>query len=288
MPGGAIEAWPAIKPIFQSVAAKAEPDKSPCCDWVGADGSGHFVKMVHNGIEYGDMQLIAEAYHLLRNVCALTQAQMADVFTAWNKTELDSYLIEITADILRYVDPATGQPVLDRIMDAAGQKGTGKWTAITALDYGVPVTLIGEAVFARCLSSLKPDRLAAAALHADASLMADAAKYKNNAAFIDDIRQALYASKIVSYAQGFMLLRHASHEYNWALNYGAIALMWRGGCIIRSAFLGDIKHAFDRDHNLNCLLMDEFFVNALKKASVSRFIISVTQMSNCSRLGAAS
>lgn len=227
MPGGHMEAWPAIKPIFQAIAAKA--DGEPCCDWVGEGGAGHFVKMVHNGIEYGDMQLIAEGYHLMKAVLGLSPPEMADVFDGWNKGELDSFLIEITANILRFKDEA-GDYLVEKIRDSAGQKGTGKWTAIAALDYGVPVTLIGEAVFARCLSSLQSERIEASKV-----LPAPAPKtyHGDKASFVEAIRRALYASKIVSYAQGFMLLREAAKQYGWKLNYGGIALMWRGGCIIR-------------------------------------------------------
>ncbi|XP_045034420.1 6-phosphogluconate dehydrogenase, decarboxylating isoform X1 [Daphnia magna] len=257
MPGGHIEAWPHIKPIFQSISAKS--DGEPCCDWVGEGGAGHFVKMVHNGIEYGDMQLIAEAYHLMKSVLGMTPPEMADVFDEWNKSELDSFLIEITANILRFQDDK-GEYLVEKIRDSAGQKGTGKWTAIAALDYGVPVTLIGEAVFARCLSSLQTERI-------EASKVLPAPAFKaydgERASFIEAIRQALYASKIVSYAQGFMLLREAAKQYDWTLNYGGIALMWRGGCIIRSVFLGNIKLAFERNPDLRSLLMDDFFRQAV-------------------------
>uniref|UniRef100_A0A1W7RB71 6-phosphogluconate dehydrogenase, decarboxylating n=1 Tax=Hadrurus spadix TaxID=141984 RepID=A0A1W7RB71_9SCOR len=257
MPGGNPKAWTYIKDIFQSISAKA--DGEPCCDWVGEDGSGHFVKMVHNGIEYGDMQLICEAYHLMRNVLGLTHEEMSEVFDEWNKGELDSFLIEITRDILKYKD-TDGKPLLEKIRDVAGQKGTGKWTAIASLDFGIPVTLIGEAVFVRCLSSLKDERIAASKQLRGPSK----AKFDGNKKeFINHIRKALYASKIVSYAQGFMLLREAAKIFNWNLNYGAIALMWRGGCIIRSVFLGNIKSAFDKSPNLTNLLLDGFFQDAL-------------------------
>ncbi|KAF3860305.1 hypothetical protein F7725_000560 [Dissostichus mawsoni] len=243
MPGGHKEAWPHIKDIFQSIAAKVGTGE-PCCDWVGDEGAGHFVKMVHNGIEYGDMQLICEAYHLMKDVLGMDHDEMAQAFDSWNKTELDSFLIEITANILKFRD-SDNTHLLPKIRDSAGQKGTGKWTAISALEYGTPVTLIGEAVFARCLSSLKDERV-----EASRSLSGP--------------QGALYASKIISYAQGFMLLRQAAKEFGWSLNYGAIALMWRGGCIIRSVFLGEIKEAFDRDAELQNLLLDTFFSNAVQ------------------------
>ncbi|KAJ7306364.1 hypothetical protein JRQ81_009708 [Phrynocephalus forsythii] len=264
MPGGAKEAWPHIKTIFQSIAAKVGTGE-PCCDWVGDEGSGHFVKMVHNGIEYGDMQLICEAYHLMKDVLGMDHDEMAKVFEEWNKTELDSFLIEITANILKYRD-ADGKHLLPQIRDSAGQKGTGKWTAISALEYGVPVTLIGEAVFARCLSSLKDERVQASKLlHGPR-----ATKFSGNkTAFLEDIRKALYASKIISYAQGFMLFRQAAKEFGWTLNYGSIALMWRGGCIIRSVFLGKIKEAFDRNPDLQNLLLDDFFKTAVENCQDS-------------------
>lgn len=253
MPGGDKEAWPHIKDIFQSIAAKVENE--PCCDWVGDEGSGHFVKMVHNGIEYGDMQLICEAYHLMKDITQMNHDDMAKTFEDWNKTELDSFLIEITADILKYKDE-DGTTLLPKIQDTAGQKGTGKWTAISALDFGVPVTLIGEAVFARCLSSLKDERkVASKQLHGPKHVPFKGDKK----AFLEDIRKALYASKIISYAQGFILFRQAAKEFGWNLNYGGIAMMWRGGCIIRSVFLGKIKEAFDRNPDLQNLLLDDFF-----------------------------
>uniref|UniRef100_A0A087XEE0 6-phosphogluconate dehydrogenase, decarboxylating n=1 Tax=Poecilia formosa TaxID=48698 RepID=A0A087XEE0_POEFO len=264
MPGGHKEAWPHIKDIFQSIAAKVGTGE-PCCDWVGDEGAGHFVKMVHNGIEYGDMQLICEAYHLMKDVLGMDHDEMAQAFDSWNKTELDSFLIEITANILKYKD-TDGTHLLPKIRDSAGQKGTGKWTAISALEYGTPVTLIGEAVFARCLSSLKEERVQASrSLSGPQGLKFDG----NKAAFLEDIRKALYASKIISYAQGFMLLRQAAKEFGWTLNYGAIALMWRGGCIIRSVFLGKIKEAFDRDADLQNLLLDNFFSNAVQDCQES-------------------
>ncbi|XP_030214453.1 6-phosphogluconate dehydrogenase, decarboxylating [Gadus morhua] len=264
MPGGHVAAWPHIKDIFQSIAAKVGTGE-PCCDWVGDEGAGHFVKMVHNGIEYGDMQLICEAYHLMKDVLGMEHDEMAEEFNKWNKTELDSFLIEITANILKFRDP-TGTHLLPQIRDSAGQKGTGKWTAISALEYGTPVTLIGEAVFARCLSSLKDERVVASRSLAGPS----GAKFSGDkAAFLEDIRKALYASKIISYAQGFMLLRQAAKEFGWSLNYGAIALMWRGGCIIRSVFLGKIGEAFDRDAELQNLLLDKFFSDAVHECQAS-------------------
>ena len=253
MPGGSKAAWESVKPIFQAICAKVE-DGSPCCDWVGENGAGHFVKMVHNGIEYGDMQLICEAYQLMKNVLGMSADEMHEVFAEWNKGELDSYLIEITRDILAYKD-TDGEPIVDKILDTAGQKGTGKWTTVSALDEGVPLTLIGEAVFARCLSAMKDERVAASKVFSKTPVVFTGDKK----AFIDDIRKALYASKIVSYAQGYTLMRTAAKTYNWNLNYGGIALMWRGGCIIRSVFLGKIKEAYDNDPALQNLLLDPFF-----------------------------
>ncbi|NSW90182.1 MAG: decarboxylating NADP(+)-dependent phosphogluconate dehydrogenase [Firmicutes bacterium] len=253
MPGGSPEAWPHVKPIFQAIAAKVE-DGSPCCDWVGENGAGHFVKMVHNGIEYGDMQLICEAYHLMKDVLGMSADEMHEVFKEWNEGELNSYLIEITRDILAYKDE-DGLPLVDKILDTAGQKGTGKWTAIAALDEGIPLTLIGEAVFSRCLSAMKEERVKASKV-----LSGPAPGFEGDKkAFIEDIRRALYASKIVSYAQGFTLMRAAAQTYGWHLNYGGIALMWRGGCIIRSVFLGKIKEAFEKNYELPNLLLDPFF-----------------------------
>ncbi|XP_019642889.1 PREDICTED: 6-phosphogluconate dehydrogenase, decarboxylating-like [Branchiostoma belcheri] len=270
MPGGSPEAWPHIKPIFQSVAAKV--GKEPCCDWVGEDGAGHFVKMVHNGIEYGDMQLICEAYHLMKDVLKMDNDEMSQAFTEWNKSELDSFLIEISANILKFRDD-DGKHLLDKIRDAAGQKGTGKWTAISALDYGMPVTLIGEAVFARCLSSLQLERVEASKQLPGPN--APTSKI-DKPAFVEQIRKALYASKIVSYAQGFMLLREAARQFSWNLNYGGIALMWRGGCIIRSRFLGNIKEAFDKNPNLTNLLLDDFFKTAIADCQESwRQVVSM-------------
>ena len=264
MPGGNPEAWPHVKEIFQAIAAKVA-DGTPCCDWVGEGGAGHYVKMVHNGIEYGDMQLIGEAYQLLKDGLGLSADEFADIFTEWNKGELDSYLIEISATIFGKKDD-DGTPLVDHILDTAGQKGTGKWTAIDALDNGMPVTLIGESVFARCLSAIKDERVAASTVLQGPA----AAKYSGDKAeFIEEVRRALYCSKMISYAQGYMLLRSAEKVQGWNLNMGGVALMWRGGCIIRSAFLGDIKKAFDKDPKLTNLLMDDFFSGALNKYQAS-------------------
>ncbi|MFH1478014.1 MAG: decarboxylating NADP(+)-dependent phosphogluconate dehydrogenase [Verrucomicrobiota bacterium] len=261
MPGGSHSAWEFVKPIFQKISAKTDQGE-PCCEWVGENGAGHFVKMVHNGIEYGDMQMICETYQLMRQGLGMTNKEMHAVFAAWNKGDLDSYLIEITRDILGYKNEA-GEEVVDKILDTAGQKGTGKWTVMAALDAGQPLTLIGEAVFARCLSALKEERVAAARILPDPKT----AKFTGNKTkFVDDLRQALYASKIVSYAQGYQLMRSVAKESGWNLNYGGIALMWRGGCIIRSAFLGKIKEAFDNNPNLVNLLIDPFFAGAVKQA----------------------
>ncbi len=259
MPGGSPAAWPHVKDVFQAICAKVE-DGSPCCDWVGENGAGHFVKMVHNGIEYGDMQLICEAYQLMRDGLGMSADEMHDVFTAWNKTELDSYLIEITRDILAYKD-TDGEPIVNKILDTAGQKGTGKWTGIAALDEGVPLTLIGEAVFSRCLSAMKGERVEAAKVFPKGDTTISDVDKK---AFIEDIRKALYASKIISYAQGYTLMRAAAKTYGWNLNYGGIALMWRGGCIIRSVFLGKIKDAYTSNPNLENLLLDPYFADAIK------------------------
>ena len=258
MPGGSPAAWPFVKPIFQSICAKVE-NGAPCCDWVGENGAGHFVKMVHNGIEYGDMQLICEAYQLMRDGLGMSAEEMHDVFSAWNETELNSYLIEITRDILGYKDE-NGETTVDYILDTAGQKGTGKWTAISALDEGVPLTLIGEAVFSRCLSSMKSERVSAAKVFPKDVPAFDGDK----TAFIEAIRKALYASKIISYAQGYTLMRTAAKTYGWNLNYGGIALMWRGGCIIRSVFLGKIKEAYDKNPELENLLLDDYFAETIK------------------------
>jgi 6-phosphogluconate dehydrogenase len=257
MPGGSSAAWDHVKPIFQSIAAKvARPDggEDPCCDWVGEDGAGHYVKMVHNGIEYGDMQLICEAYHLMRDVAGMTSDEMQSVLTKWNKRKLDSYLIEITRDILGYKD-TDGLPLVEKILDAAEQKGTGKWTGISALEMGVPLTMVVEAVMGRALSALRDERVAASkSLSGPKPMIAG-----DKQAFINDLEEAVYASKIMSYAQGYMLFRAAAKEYGWNLNYGGIALMWRGGCIIRSAFLGKIKEAFDNNPDLPNLLLDPYF-----------------------------
>ena len=265
MPGGNPEAWPHVKDIFQSIAAKVE-DGSPCCDWVGANGAGHYVKMIHNVIEYGDMQMICEAYDVMRHVLGMEPAEMAEVFTEWNQGELDSYLIEITAEILAKTDDESGKPMIDLILDAAGQKGTGKWTGIDALQLGAVATAITEAVYARSLSALKEERVAAAAV-----LQGPDAKpfTGDRSAFVEDVRRALYASKICSYAQGFQLLRMAAAEYDWQLNFGSIALMWRGGCIIRAQFLGRIKEAFDADPRLANLLLAPYFQQAIAQSQAS-------------------
>jgi 6-phosphogluconate dehydrogenase len=264
MPGGNPAAWPHVKPIFQAIAAKVE-DGTPCCDWVGEDGAGHFVKMVHNGIEYGDMQLICEAYDLLKHGLGLTADKLHEVFAEWNTGELDSYLIEISRDIFARKDE-DGSPLVDKILDTAGQKGTGKWTVISALDTGQPVTLIGESVFARCLSALKEERVEAEKILRGPK---SAPKVGDRAKFIEDVRRALYCSKIVSYAQGYMLLRAAAKENGWNLNMGGIALMWRGGCIIRSKFLGNIKAAYKKNPKLDNLLLDKFFSRAVNKYQAS-------------------
>jgi len=268
MPGGSPEAWPHVKPILQAIAAKVpegDPNGVPCCDWVGEDGAGHYVKMVHNGIEYGDMQLICESYYLMKTALGLSHDEMHRIFAEWNEGKLNSYLIEISRDILAFKDE-DGSPLVEKILDTAGQKGTGKWTAISALDMGIPLTLIAEAVLARFLSALKEERVAASAV-----LRGPEPRFEGEArAFVNDIREALYASKIASYAQGYMLMRSAAQEYNWNLNYGGIALMWRGGCIIRSAFLGKIKEAFDRDPSLSNLLLDPYFKEAVDAWSPKR------------------
>lgn len=259
MPGGNHAAWPAVKPIFQAIAAQV--DNEPCCDWVGNDGAGHYVKMVHNGIEYGDMQLICEAYQLMREGLDMTGDEIQAVFAEWNEGVLDSYLIEITRDILA-VKENDDSLLIDKILDKAGQKGTGKWTGMNALDLGIPLTLIGEAVFARCLSARKDERVVASTI-----LPKLAADFTGNKAdMIDAIRDALYASKIISYAQGYMLMREAAETYGWELNYGGIAMMWRGGCIIRSQFLANIREAFDRAPDLQNLLFDKFFIEAITDA----------------------
>jgi 6-phosphogluconate dehydrogenase len=273
MPGGSKAAWSEVKPIFQAIAAKVE-DGSPCCDWVGENGAGHFVKMVHNGIEYGDMQLICEAYQIMRDLLHMSADEMHKVFMEWNKGELNSYLIEITRDILAFKD-ADGKPLVDKILDTAGQKGTGKWTAVAALDSGIPLTLIGEAVFARCLSAVKAERVKASKI-----LNGPVAEFKGDKAkFISDLKDAVYASKIVSYAQGYSLMAAAAGEFGWKLNYGGIALMWRGGCIIRSAFLGKIKEAFDNDPAITNLLLDPFFRDKVEHAQKGwRNVVSAAVM----------
>ena len=258
MPGGSAAAWPQVRPILEAICARA-PDGSPCCGWVGANGAGHFVKMVHNGIEYGDMQLICEAYQLMRDLLRMPDGEIGEVFAAWNRTELNSYLIGITSEILAYPD-ADGTPLVEKILDTAGQKGTGKWAAAAALDEGVPLTLIGEAVFARCLSAQKDERTAAARQY----VRTVPPFTGERAAMIESIRQALYAAKIISYAQGYALLRAAAGTYEWELDYGGIALLWRGGCIIRSAFLDKIKAAYDRDPGLESLLLDPYFRQTLQ------------------------
>ena len=261
MPGGSPAAWPYVKPIFQGICAKVA-DGSPCCDWVGEGGAGHFVKMVHNGIEYGDIQLICECYQIMKDVLGMTNEEMHETFAEWNKGDLDSYLIEITRDILAKKDDE-GRYVLDYILDTAGQKGTGKWTAVSALDQGVPLTLIGESVFARCLSAQKEERVAASGILQGPR----PAKFAGDrTAFLEDLRKALFAAKVVSYAQGYALMRAAAKEYGWNLNYGGIALMWRGGCIIRSVFLGRIKEAFDKDPDIANILLDPYFSGKLAEA----------------------
>ena len=259
MPGGHPDAWPHVKDIFQAISAKVE-DGSPCCDWVGNNGAGHYVKMIHNGIEYGDMQLICEAYHIMKEGLGMNADEMHDVFAEWNKGELDSYLIEITRDILGFKD-IDGEPLVEKILDTAGQKGTGKWTLINSAELGIPITLIGEAVYARCISAMKEERVAASK-----KLRGPKPTIRNDRTkFIEDIKSALYASKIISYAQGFMLLRAAANEFGWKLKYGEIALMWRGGCIIRSQFLGKIKEAFEKRKRLPNLLLDPHFKREIRK-----------------------
>lgn len=267
MPGGNAEGWPRVKPIFQAIAAKV--DGEPCCDWVGEQGAGHYVKMVHNGIEYGDMQLISEAYHLLKKGLNFSAEDLKNTFAEWNKGKLDSYLIEITSHIFGYKEQ--GKPLVDNILDVAGQKGTGKWTVIDALDLGMPLTLIAEAVFARCLSSLKTEREEASQVYArpEPTFAGD------KQAFVSSVADALYASKIISYAQGFMLMGQAASDYQWKLNFGAVALMWRGGCIIRSKFLGKIKEAYEKNQNLKNLLLDPFFKEEITRAEKGwRLVVS--------------
>lgn len=274
MPGGSPAAWPHVKEIFQAVAAKVE-DGSPCCDWVGEGGAGHFVKMVHNGIEYGDMQIINEAYHMMKELLGLSADEMHEVFKKWNTEELDSYLIEITRDILGFKDE-DGEPMVEKILDTAGQKGTGKWTGVAALDLGIPLTLIGESVFARCLSAQKD-------LRVEASKVIKGPKEEfsgDKAQFIEDLKMALYGAKIISYAQGYNLMMEAAKEYKWNLNYGGIALMWRGGCIIRSAFLGDIKKAFEKNPALPNLLLDPFFKGKVEAAQAGWRRVCATALAN--------
>jgi len=268
MPGGSPAAWQHVKPIFQSIAAKVE-DGTPCCDWVGEKGAGHFVKMVHNGIEYGDMQLICEAYQIMKDLLGLSYDEMYNVLKEWNEGELDSYLIEITRDILNFRE--NGEPLVEKILDTAGQKGTGKWTVLASLDFGAPLTLIGEAVYGRTLSALKDDRVEASKV-----LSGPKPKFEGDKKqFIEDLRLALFASKMVSYAQGYILMRYAAKEFGWNLNYGGIALMWRGGCIIRSVFLGKIKEAFDKNPDLTNLLLDPFFKDKIETSQKSwRRVIS--------------
>ncbi|MDY7027526.1 MAG: decarboxylating NADP(+)-dependent phosphogluconate dehydrogenase [Spirochaetota bacterium] len=274
MPGGDPAAWPLVKNIFQDIAART-PDGEPCCDWVGSDGAGHYVKMVHNGIEYGDIQLICEAYNLMESGLGMSTDEMSRVFAEWNRGELDSYLIDITAHILAFKD-SDGVAMVEKILDTAGQKGTGKWTAVNSLDMGIPVTLIGEAVYARFLSALKEERVAASR-----KLKGPAHSFSGDRGqFVEDVRKALLASKIVSYAQGFMLIREAAREFDWDLNYGGIALMWRAGCIIRSVFLGNIKAAFDRTPDLANLLLDDYFRKVVDEAQESwrRVVSEAVQM----------
>jgi 6-phosphogluconate dehydrogenase len=276
MPGGSPAAWNLVKPILQAIAAKVE-DGVPCCDWVGENGAGHFVKMVHNGIEYGDMQLICETYDLMKNYLRLSYEEMHDVFDSWDKGNLNSYLIEITRDILAVKD-TDGEPLAEKILDTAGQKGTGKWTGIAALEFGVPLTLIGEAVFARCLSAAKAERVRSSKIFSGPKIssLTDAEKKS----FIDDLEKALYAAKVVSYAQGYLLMREAAREYKWNLNNGGIALMWRGGCIIRSVFLGKIKEAFDRKPDLENLLLDPFFTSIIEDSQASWRRVVAAAVSN--------
>lgn len=272
MPGGDVKAWPHIKPIFQGISAKTDQGE-PCCDWVGNAGSGHFVKMIHNGIEYGDMQLISEAYHFMKEALLMSHEEMELTFKKWNETELNSYLVEITIDILAFKD-TDGQPLVEKIMDTAGQKGTGKWTGINALDLGIPLTLITESVFARYLSSLKQQRVDASNLFNKSITPIT----ENKAQWIDALRDALLASKIISYAQGFMLMKQASEENNWDLNYGNVALLWRGGCIIRSAFLGNIRDAFVAQPELTFLGSDPYFKTILQRCSPAWRDITATSL----------
>jgi len=273
MPGGSPSAWPEVKSIFQSISAKVD-NGSPCCDWVGEAGAGHFVKMVHNGIEYGDMQLICEAYQILKDLLGLSSQEIHEVFAEWNNGDLNSYLIEITRDIFAYKEG--DDALVEKILDTAGQKGTGKWTGVSALELGVPLTLIGEAVFARCLSALKEERVEASKI-----ISGPEVEFKGDKqVFINSLRDAVFASKIVSYAQGYVLMREAAKEHNWNLNYGGIALMWRGGCIIRSSFLGKIKEAFDKNSTLNNLLLDTYFVEKISSAQAGWRDVCSTALTN--------
>lgn len=274
MPGGSPAAWPFVKDIFQAISAKVE-DGTPCCDWVGEDGAGHFVKMVHNGIEYGDMQIINEAYHLMKDLLGMTDDEQHEVFKKWNEGKLNSYLIEITRDILAFKDE-DGNPLVEKILDKAGQKGTGKWTVDAALDLGIPLTLIGESVFSRCLSAQKDLRV-----KASKEISGTKPNFKGDKQqFVNDLEEAIYASKIISYAQGYDLMMQAAKDYHWNLNYGGIALMWRGGCIIRSVFLGDIKKAFDQNPKLENLLLDPFFKQAVQSAQGSWRRVCATALQN--------
>ena len=273
MPGGSPAAWPAVKTIFQAVAAKV--DGEPCCDWVGENGAGHFVKMVHNGIEYGDMQIICEAYQIMKELLGMTADEMHDTFVEWNKGDLDSYLIEITRDILGFKDE-NGEPLVEKILDTAGQKGTGKWTGVAALDLGIPLTLIGESVFARCLSAQKDLRVKASkVLHGPEKKFTG-----DRVQFLSDLKDALFGAKIISYAQGYDLMGEAAKEYKWNLNNGGIALMWRGGCIIRSVFLGKIKEAFDKNPGLEHLLLDAFFTETIEKAQAGWRRVAAASFTN--------
>jgi 6-phosphogluconate dehydrogenase len=274
MPGGSPAAWPHVKPIFQAIAAKVA-DGTPCCDWVGDNGAGHFVKMVHNGIEYGDMQLICESYQIMKELLGMSADEMHGVFKTWNEGDLDSYLVEITRDILAFKDE-DGLPMVDKILDTAGQKGTGKWTSVSALDSGIPLTLISEAVWARCLSAMKTERVEASkVLHGPTPRFTG-----DRQAFLADLAKALYASKIISYAQGYALMKAAADEYKWRLNYGGIALLWRGGCIIRSAFLGRIKEAYDNNPKLTNLLLDPFFKEHIEASQEAWRRVVATAISN--------
>ncbi len=273
MPGGSPAAWPAVKTIFQAVAAKV--DGEPCCDWVGENGAGHFVKMVHNGIEYGDMQIICEAYQIMKELLGMTADEMHDTFVEWNKGDLDSYLIEITRDILGFKDE-NGEPLVEKILDTAGQKGTGKWTGVAALDLGIPLTLIGESVFARCLSAQKDLRVKASkVLHGPEKKFTG-----DRVQFLSDLKDALFGAKIISYAQGYDLMGEAAKEFKWNLNNGGIALMWRGGCIIRSVFLGKIKEAFDKNPGLEHLLLDAFFTETIEKAQAGWRRVAAASFTN--------